>query len=208
MIKIFYNNKTILVSKENILNNILFDTKVNIFDENQVKTQLNLFLTTSQITILLLYGADEDCILQKLEKHFVLIKAAGGIILNLNKEVLCIERLGYFDFPKGKIEIGESERTAALREVQEECGILPSELNIISSAYYTYHIYMIHNTYVLKKTYWFLMRYNGNNNFSPQIEEGITNVNWIKLSEINYFIINTYLSLKELMQFLLEKKIL
>ena len=30
---------------------------------------------------------------------------------------------GHWDFPKGKIEQGEDERTAALRELQEEAGI-------------------------------------------------------------------------------------
>ena len=46
---------------------------------------------------------------------FVPIEAAGGIVLNANQEMLWIKRLGKWDLPKGKIEIGESREAAAIR---------------------------------------------------------------------------------------------
>ena len=56
------------------------------------------------------------------------VRAAGGIVLRkdgANVEVLLVHRPAYDDwsFPKGKLEPGEDEDEAALREVEEETGL-------------------------------------------------------------------------------------
>jgi 8-oxo-dGTP diphosphatase len=57
------------------------------------------------------------------------VRAAGGLVLRRRedgaREILLVHRPAYDDwsFPKGKLEPGESEEDAALREVDEETGL-------------------------------------------------------------------------------------
>lgn len=54
-------------------------------------------------------------------------KSAGFFIINENGEILLghpsYHKRNYYSIPKGKIEIGESELEAAIRETKEECNI-------------------------------------------------------------------------------------
>ena len=61
--------------------------------------------------------------------------------------------------------------TAAIREVEEECGVF--NLEIVKKLITTYHIYY-QNGMKLKKTHWFLMHSDYNKELVPQLEEGIT----------------------------------
>ncbi len=45
------------------------------------------------------------------------IIAAGGIVVNPNKEILWIFRRGFWDLPKGKLDPNESIEACAIREV-------------------------------------------------------------------------------------------
>ena len=56
-------------------------------------------------------------------KHFKLVKAAGGLVINKSGEVLLIFRRGKWDLPKGKLDDNESLVECAVREVQEETGL-------------------------------------------------------------------------------------
>jgi 8-oxo-dGTP diphosphatase len=57
------------------------------------------------------------------------VRAAGGLVLRRGEdgtsEILVVHRPAYDDwsFPKGKLEPGESEEDAAVREVEEETGL-------------------------------------------------------------------------------------
>jgi 8-oxo-dGTP pyrophosphatase MutT (NUDIX family) len=46
------------------------------------------------------------------------IIAAGGLVLNEDKEILMIFRRGFWDLPKGKLDPDETIEHCALREVQ------------------------------------------------------------------------------------------
>jgi len=50
----------------------------------------------------------------------------------------------------------------------------------------------------LKKTNWFLMQYDGEMVTEPQIEEGITKVEWLFPDELNKIKYTAWLSLMEL----------
>jgi 8-oxo-dGTP pyrophosphatase MutT (NUDIX family) len=56
------------------------------------------------------------------------VRAAGGLVVREGangSEILVVHRPAYDDwsFPKGKLEPGESEEEAAVREVEEETGL-------------------------------------------------------------------------------------
>lgn len=125
--------------------------------------------------------------------NHVKITAAGGLVINNNKDLLFIFRNGKWDLPKGKLEDNETISESALREVSEECGI--SKQIIISKLLMTQHTYNVENQKILKTTHWYLMDYKLNELLIPQIEEGITKVEWIKESELTQVLENTYQSI-------------
>ena len=65
------------------------------------------------------------------------VRAAGGVVIADDGRVAIVYRPKYDDwtFPKGKLERGETEEEAALREVEEETGLqceLGTELGFAS----------------------------------------------------------------------------
>ena len=139
---------------------------------------------------------------QNFRSAFLQIDAAGGVVKRDGK-LLFIFRNGKWDLPKGKIDEGESIETAALREVEEECGI--TNHSIVKALPSTYHIYKSPykktlGQWVFKETYWFEMEYNGSETPVPQQEEGITEVRWVHPTELGEVLENTYENLKALIE--------
>lgn len=135
---------------------------------------------------------------KKLKKAFKYQKAAGGVIENEKGEILFIYRNKKWDLPKGKAEPGEKAKETALREIEEECGVKGHKIEkkLIS----TYHVYQRKGNIYLKKTSWFKMSANKEQNLVPQLEEGITKVEWLKKSDMAKVKRNTYSSIKRLLK--------
>ncbi len=125
------------------------------------------------------------------KRNFRLIEAAGGAVLNPDQKLLMIYRLGKWDLPKGKIELGEPREMAALREVEEETGVpRPEIIGILPT---TYHIYPLNDRLILKRTYWYAMRIaNGFDFLVPQLEEDILDASWCDPKEVLENRKNTY----------------
>ena len=143
----------------------------------------------------------------RLFESFDFIEAAGGVVRS-DKGYLMIFRNGLWDIPKGKLAKNESVETAAVREVEEECAITAPLIE--SPLIDTYHTYVYKGKNVLKKTYWFVMSYSGNESLVPQINEGITKVKWVSKAELLDIRGNTYGSINEVIdayqsQFFLEE---
>ncbi len=128
-------------------------------------------------------------------KRLKFIQAAGGLIFNHNKDLLFIFRRGCWDLPKGKLDAGETIEEAAIREVEEECGIEGVQLG--SKLLTMYHTYPHKGKMVLKETHWYSMSYEGID-FKPEAKEQITEVTWISKSELPKVLANTYKSIAEI----------
>jgi hypothetical protein len=105
------------------------------------------------------------------------IEAAGGLVMNEQNKYLFIKRNGKWDLPKGKLELNEKKKDAAVREVEEECGITVKKLD--KKLLKTYHIYELKGKVVLKISHWYAMHAKSNQKLVPQLEEGITEVKWL-----------------------------
>ena len=116
-------------------------------------------------------------------QFYKIIEAAGGLVFNEENKVLAILRNNIWDLPKGKIEKGETNEDAALREVEEETGL--KNINLKRFLTKTYHTYFDprKNRKVLKISYWYEMKSKAKE-LSPQLEEGIELAEWIDLSEL------------------------
>ncbi|MDG1098873.1 MAG: NUDIX domain-containing protein [Bacteroidia bacterium] len=130
--------------------------------------------------------------------EYRVIQAAGGLVFNKEAQLLSILRNGIWDLPKGKIEKHEDQRAAALREVMEETGL--NMINISEKIGATYHGYFEDNSVLLKETHWYFMQSNGNGKPVPQMEEGITDVQWVDLDFFKNPELKTYKSIKNIIQ--------
>jgi diadenosine hexaphosphate hydrolase (ATP-forming) len=55
---------------------------------------------------------------------------AGGIVIWGDKVVLRLTRAGHLVFPKGHIEAGETAEQTAVREIEEECGLITEPVGV------------------------------------------------------------------------------
>lgn len=134
---------------------------------------------------------------QELNSRYLLIEAAGGVVKNDKGQILFIYRLDKWDLPKGKIDEGETKEVAAVREVEEECGI--SGLEIVSELEPTYHTYEMKGRKILKRTYWFEMKTSDTSLLIPQTEENIETVVWVDANDISQQLANTYNSIRQVL---------
>lgn len=134
--------------------------------------------------------------IERIVKDYQLIEAAGGIVKNELNEILFIFRKGKWDLPKGKIEENETPELAAIREVEEECGL--KHLFITSEKQITYHLYKMKGKTYLKRTFWFNMKNKGDEIPVPQVEEDITMIKWANNSEMRLMLTNSYPLIQDL----------
>jgi 8-oxo-dGTP pyrophosphatase MutT (NUDIX family) len=140
---------------------------------------------------------DLDKLKKKFIKHFQLIEAAGGIVVNEKNQLLFIYRLDKWDLPKGKIEKGEGIETAALREIEEETGL--THLTIKNKIGETYHTYNAFGKHFFKITHWFNVTCSSNQTLVPQTSENIEEIKWFTKKEVAIPLINTYPSIKDIL---------
>ena len=161
----------------------------------QSLTEKMLEVTTKQCQII---SDDPKRAFKRFFKFFVKIKAAGGLVLR-DEQMLFIRRNKKWDLPKGKVEKKESIKTAAVREVMEECGLLnaPKIRNKITK---TFHVYQLKEKSYVKITTWFLMDYEGDEKLIGQKEEGITSACWVKPMGLSAKLKNTYPSIHDVIE--------
>jgi 8-oxo-dGTP pyrophosphatase MutT (NUDIX family) len=151
------------------------------------------------VRIFFLISSDPTQLFEKFLDGFHVIRASGGVVRlqHLTGEILMIHRLGKWDLPKGKVDPGEGQEAAALREVREECGI--RDLKIVKKLTNTFHMYELKGKWVVKMTYWYLMLSNDTGRLSPQAEEGITEVKWVNEKDVYFLLPYSYASIADLL---------
>jgi 8-oxo-dGTP pyrophosphatase MutT (NUDIX family) len=122
------------------------------------------------------------------------IYAAGGLVTNTNNDYLLIYRLNKWDLPKGHLEKNENEQIAAIREVEEECGI--KNLEISHKLIDTFHIIFKTNSYKLKVVHWYKMTTTDRNKPKPQLEEDITEAVWKNKTETVQLLKKSYANIQ------------
>lgn len=204
MYKVFFNGSTIQIGSE--MNKSLNSNITEIFDlvsygvVNQITSKIESAETPSEFFIL---NREIDTAWEHFRSQFVEIPAAGGLVRNSDGALLFIKRLGVWDLPKGKIEKKETPELAAVREVEEECGL--SGLHVVKQLDSTFHIYRspylsFPKNLVLKETKWFLMSYPGNEIPVPQVEEDIQEVTWFSIADLDRVYSNMYSSLIDFLE--------
>ncbi len=123
-------------------------------------------------------------------KHFKLVTACGGLVKNKKGEILLIFRRGKWDLPKGKLDENETLLQCAVREVREETGLTHIETGEEINT--TYHTYVDFGKHILKESHWYKMLAPGEDALTPQTEEDITEIRWIKKKDLNDFLENTF----------------
>jgi 8-oxo-dGTP pyrophosphatase MutT (NUDIX family) len=208
--KFFVNSKVvILCNNPGKLDEILNPTVDFIIKKyeniDQLKDLLDILNSQQNDSQLVVFYKD----LEKLKTDFLslfnCIVAAGGLVQNIHDEVLIIFRQGSWDLPKGKLDEGETLDQAAIREVQEETGLIELELgNPIQILPYdnpaTYHSYQYKNEDAMKISYWYRMKYLGKSEPIPQAEEDIEIVKWVKIKNLPNYYNNMYESIIDVLK--------
>ena len=127
--------------------------------------------------------------------QFKEVNAAGGLVSNRRGDLLLIRRNDLWDLPKGHQEAGEDISITALREVQEETGVLKLKLRELICV--TDHCYRRDGIWHLKHTWWYDMLYTDPVDLTPQREEDITKAAWVARSGLSPYLKNTYPSIVE-----------
>ncbi len=178
-----------------LVDSLQYRSNKNFFKYDEVDVLALVGQLEENLTsVLYLYDADMASLWKKFKSNFKIIEAAGGVVENPKSDILFIYRNEVWDLPKGKIEKGEKIAVAAIREVEEECGI--EALKIEKKLPETYHIYKLNGQYILKITHWFKMHSDFQGTLQPQLEEGITKVVWLDSKQASKALENSYTSIR------------
>ncbi|MFN0293847.1 NUDIX hydrolase [Pedobacter helvus] len=185
--RIYINDNTLFITHE-------LPTQLEKIQQIEVEGfDFELFYEKLQISKkknYLLLTKNPSAVFKKVKSDLTVIKAAGGLVTNAKGEYLFIFRNKKWDLPKGKVDKGEKVKEAAVREVEEECGVKVEKRN--DRICKTYHVYKMGGELILKRTSWYHMTVKGSPKLVPQVEEGITEAVWIAPHEIKAKIKNTY----------------
>ena len=198
MYKIFHENKALIFPKIEG-NSLKLDATLQESDRYDAELLCDFlpeWLDDRDPGDTFIHEVGENAVAAALNETFKMAPAAGGVVITDGK-IVSITRHNIPDLPKGHIEKGESPEQAALREVEEETGI--GKLHIIKELPSTWHCYLEHEEWRLKRTYWYLMESEEAIQPKPQTEEGITEIKLIGNEEIEDFLKNTFRSISEIL---------
>jgi 8-oxo-dGTP pyrophosphatase MutT (NUDIX family) len=89
--------------------------------------------------------------LSKKSRGLPIAEQAGGIVIWGDKVVLRLTKAGHLVFPKGHIEPGETPEQTAVREIEEECGLITEAVGVAGAISFKKGHTMRRVTYYLMK---------------------------------------------------------
>ena len=204
MYEVFFNERKIIIAspRKITISKVLENT--DDFTTPKIFKKWFLELENKEINCVYLVHESPTYFFNEIVKPaFRVIQAAGGVVKR-DENLLFIFRNDKWDLPKGKIDRGETKQEAAIREVEEECGI--KEPKIVRTLPSTFHIYLspyedTKGEWVLKETFWFEMEYTGTENGVPQKEEDITEIRWFENKELETVLSKTHANLIPLINY-------
>jgi 8-oxo-dGTP pyrophosphatase MutT (NUDIX family) len=182
MYKVFIDNLIVNLVSPDEISPESADGPVFIHGVDPESERIELLINQAESGMVTVICKNVDEVFSNLFQSYQRIDAAGGIVQKGNL-FLIIRRLGKWDIPKGKMDEGETPQETALREIEEECGI--HNLRIVSKLTETFHTYEFNGQDVLKRTYWYLLEYSGDEHLVPQLEECITDVRWVTRDDLS-----------------------
>ena len=105
-------------------------------------------------------------------------KSCGCVVFNNGKVLVEKSLSGFYGFPKGHIENGETDEECAIRETFEETGI---SARVDSSSKFSIS-YLVHDV-VPKEVIYFISYLNGSDVISIQ-EEEVSEACWVPIDEV------------------------
>ncbi|UCG28014.1 MAG: NUDIX domain-containing protein [Bacteroidales bacterium] len=197
--KVYFQDRYVLFRKDDPEE---LEQKYGLFHKFHGRDELYRVIRTFeedlQIPVLVLHYPDTDLLWKEFTGYFKLVDAGGGLIRNMEGEILLLKRRGVWDLPKGKKKKNEKIEDTALREVKEECGI--DSVTIGSLLHITYHTYPYKKGTILKRTFWFDMLSSFQGTLTPQKEEGITDIRWISPEKMGIIKGNTFPSISDVIE--------
>ena len=164
-------------------------TDLHIGDKLDLHTLVGMFEASGTLGRIYIPAEDTGMTYRRVCSEFKEVNAAGGLVSNRRGDFLLINRNGLWDLPKGHQEAGEDIRTTAMREVQEETGVMQLELRDLICI--TDHCYRREGVWHLKHTWWYDMLYTDPVDLTPQREEDISKAAWVARSSLPPFLKNT-----------------
>ena len=181
--KIYINGKPVFLTTSEGMRELGIQPSKNahvthyIGKKKTIKQYLDLLNKNKDIQAVVLFYDDLPVLWNDFMECFTLLEAAGGYVRNEKGELLVFYRRGSWDMPKGKIDPGETPEQAAVREVQEETGLVHLKLGDFLA--HTYHTYELKGKRILKKTWWYFME-TPDLQLVPQTEEDIEEIRWVE----------------------------
>jgi 8-oxo-dGTP pyrophosphatase MutT (NUDIX family) len=203
-IKIYFNDKPLFLCDEideTIQPFVHHDDAVFIDELNThtVKAMIHE-MQLDKIHAGVFFHGDLDALRKAFYKKFTIVQAAGGLVLNDKKQVLLIHRRGKWDWPKGKLDKGETLEACAVREVEEETGL--QNVKLLKPLITTYHTYHEGARFILKESYWYSMKVSGEQKLIPQAEEDIHEIKWVKQADLKKYMSEAYPSVADVLMLL------
>lgn len=208
-IKIYFNDKPLFLCDnvdETIEPYLHHDDAVFIdeLDSHTVKSMIHE-MQVDKVHAGVFFHTDFEALKKAFVKKFTLVKAAGGLVLNEQKEILLIFRRGSWDLPKGKLDKGETLEQCAVREVEEETGA--TNVKLLSPLSITYHTYHEGARFILKESHWYNMSVGGEQKLTPQMEEDIQEIKWVAADKLPNYMKKSFPSVADVLQLHLKEPV-
>lgn len=145
--------------------------------KKMLKQYLDLIDKNKSVRAVMIHHSDVEALWADFQACFKVQVAAGGAVFNREGLLLVFFRRGSWDLPKGKIDPGETPEQAAVREVQEETGLVNLDLGPFLT--FTCHTFEQKGHRILKITWWYRMG-TEDTRLVPQTEEDIEQIEWVE----------------------------